>query len=211
MQPATPYRMTVAEYLELERNSEIRHEYHDGLVWEVDDPRRFPPRVPVRRATVAEYLAGERDSMGRHEFLNGGVFALPEPPAQHEQVLNAVATACREQLAGTGFACRVRPRVVTGTDGLITYPDLAIFDGEPRSFLSDMFSDPETVSNPVLVVDVLTSDRYDQEYIRRFDRYAVAESFREFVTIDLDDFLITQRWRRNGSWWLKDHRAPDEV
>lgn len=99
---------------------------HNGIVWEVDDPRRFPPRIPVRTATVEEYLASERSSNHRHEYLRGEVFLMGEPSPEHEAVLNNVAALITAQLAETRFQSRVRPHVAVGST-FITYPDMAIF------------------------------------------------------------------------------------
>jgi hypothetical protein len=137
--------MTVEEYLAFDRASgEIRYEYHDGLVWEVDDPRRFPPRGPARRATAAEYFAGERKGI-RHEYIRGEVFRLAETSPEHDRVLTNVVAAVERQLADTPFRTMVRPRI--DFDGMITYPDLAIF---PEQLVPSPL-DAETWSNPLAI------------------------------------------------------------
>jgi Uma2 family endonuclease len=197
MSSNTPYKMTLEEYRAFEETSEIRHEFHNGIVWEVDDPRRFPPRVPVRTATVAEYLTGEHSSNRRHEYLHGDVFLMSEPSPQHELVLGKVAMLVSAQLKGTCFQSYVRPRVAVGST-FITYPDMAIFDGEPSN-------------HPLVIIDVLDAGNPEDEcYITRLDYHATVESFREYLTVYSNQALVTQRVRGDdGGWWLRDHRGLD--
>ena len=55
------FSLSVAEYLELEATSEIRHEYYDGQVWPVGNPDNLPHLMagasPAHNRLVANLVA----------------------------------------------------------------------------------------------------------------------------------------------------------
>lgn len=93
-------------------------------------------------------------------------------------------------------------RVHIPATGLFTYPDIAVVCGKPE-FLPDETLD--TLTNPVLIVEVLspTTEGYDKGI--KFDNYRSLESLREYVLISQEAKRVTRYTKQaDGSWILMD-------
>jgi Uma2 family endonuclease len=77
-----------------------------------------------------------------------------------------------------------------------TYPDVVVVCGEPR-FMDGAL---DTLTNPALIVEVLspTTEAYDRG--EKFQHYRSIESLREYVLIAQDRVLM-ERFVREGEFW----------
>ena len=142
-----------------------------------------------------EYLAAERESTVRHEYLRGEVFAMAGGTPEHA----ALAMAIGVQL---GTALGKHPCSVFGSDlrvrveatDLSTYPDISVIcDHLERSKV-----DPNAVTNPVLLVEVLSdaTEAYDRG--EKFAHYRQIPSLREYVLVSQRRPMI-EVYRKNGA------------
>lgn len=155
--------------------------------------------------TFAEYIAIDEASEIKHEYVNGAVFAMAGGTLEHAQIAANVIGELRAQLRG-------RPCVVYTSDarvrvlatGLATYPDVTVVCGAIEC-------DPEnkhTVTNPVVLVEVLSDSTEGYDRKEKFSHYRRIPSLREYL-------LVSQRERRiehlsrndDGTWTLRDVTA----
>ncbi|MEZ4445882.1 MAG: Uma2 family endonuclease [Polyangiaceae bacterium] len=158
-------------------------------------------RVALRpRYTFAEYLELERMSRDvKHEYVAGEIYAMAGGSVEH----SALATA----LLGLLFAhLRGGPCRPHGSDlqlsirsaDVATYADAVVVcdpvERDPES--------PSHVTNPRVVVEVLspTTERYDREQKRLY--YQQVESLREYVLVAQDRRHV-EVWRREGEGWTQ--------
>jgi Uma2 family endonuclease len=138
--------------------------------------------VPAHRIhyTWSEYLAFEASSNVKHEYLGGQIYAMAGGTPEHAALAAAVIGLLFPQLrAGR---CRVHDadlRVRVRATGLATYPDVTVVCG-PREHDPD---DEHAVTNPTLIVEVLS--RSTEEYDRgdKFEHYKHLPSLREYVLV----------------------------
>lgn len=159
--------------------------------------------------SYADYLVMERSSPERHEFLRGEVHALAGGSPGH----SALAAAWIREL-GTALAgkpCRVFTsdlRVRIRETGLTTYPDVSVVCGRLETDLED----PDTILNPVLLVEILSasSEAYDRG--AKAAHYRRIPSLREYVLASQSEPLV-EVFRRNaeGRFELFEARADDPV
>ena len=157
-------------------------------------------RVALRpRYTFVEYLELERMSREvKHEYVEGEIYAMAGGSVEH----SALATA----LVGLLFAhLRGGPCRPHGSDlqlsiraaDVATYADAAVVcepvERDPES--------PSHVTNPRVVVEVLSpsTERYDREQKRLY--YQQLESLQEYVLIAQDSRRV-EVWRRDGEQWV---------
>jgi len=136
--------------------------------------------------TFAEFLQRERAGETKHEFLAGEIFAMAGGTIEHGRLAIKVAGELRAQLLG-------RPCEVLSSDVLVrvlatdlaTYPDLSVVCGRIET-------DPEdanTLTNPVVLVEVLSDGTEGYDRGEKFSHYRHIPSLREYV-------LVSQRRRR---------------
>ncbi len=147
--------------------------------------------------TPDEYLALERTARFRSEYLDGRIVAMTGASATHNTVAGNVYAELRGRLRGgpcRAFVSDMRVQIRGGRQ--YVYPDVVAVCGEPR-FMDGTL---DTLTNPALIVEVLspTTEAYDRG--EKFQQYRSIESLREYVLIAQDRVLV-ERFVRNGDFW----------
>lgn len=145
--------------------------------------------------TYAEYLALERDTDVRHEFVDGVAYAMAGGTPSHSR-LAAMATVA---LGGLLRASRGRCRVYN-SDGKIHvlargnshYPDVSVVCGR----LETAPDDPNAITNPTLVVEVLSEGTELYDRTRKFQSYQRIPSLRHYILI-VQGARQVEHYRRN--------------
>ena len=156
--------------------------------------------APVHAVHYAwrEYLALERASNIKHEYLDGQIYAMAGGTPAHAALQLAVPNLLFSQLR-TG-RCRalgsdLRIRVVA--TGLATYPDVTIICG-PRE------TDPEdenSVTNPTLLVEVLSPSTAVYDRGEKFAHYKRIPSLRQYVLVSPDEPRVEVWTRDDDAAW----------
>ena len=167
--------------------------------------------VPVHRCTVEEYLAREGDARERHEFYHGEVFAMSGGTPDHSLIISNVNRELGNVLKGR--PCRVYEsnlRVRVPRTSLYTYPDATVICGD-RQF-DPLDPRRETVTNPTLIVEVLSPSTETWDRGGKFQNYQQIESLREYVLVSSDKPLVETFRRQNAgsvAWIYVAAAGPD--
>ena len=157
--------------------------------------------------TYAEYVAVEESSEIKHEFVDGEMFAMSGGHPLHG-LLPARFIAILARNLGPGpcrtYSSDTRVFVADLNQGF--YPDLIVicgrFEQDPR--------DPQGVTNPAVVVEVLspTTEMWDRN--GKFESYRRLPSLRDYVLVTQERNRI-EHFARNddGSWTYRDLRDGD--
>lgn len=167
------------------------------------------------RMTYAEYLEFEQASDIKHEYLRGEVRALHRdeamegPPPEHAALIAAV-------IIELGNALRDRPcrvyasslRIRIDATELTTYPDASVVCGPVVTSKVDR----NAITNPLLIVEVLSDSTEAYDRGEKFDHYRRLPSLREYL-------LVSQRrpklesYRKNeqGIWMLSEAGAGETL
>jgi Uma2 family endonuclease len=102
-----------------------------------------------------------------------------------------------------GKPCRVYDsnlRVRVPATFFYTYPDVTVICGPPQ--IDSSAGPAETVTNPRLIVEVVsqTSEGYDRG--PKFDLYRAMESLQEYVLVTQDSARVETFYRQPGGSWL---------
>jgi Uma2 family endonuclease len=158
------------------------------------------------RYTYAEYLALEDSSNVKHEFLDGQIYALaggtPEHAALAASVIGLLFAGLR------GGRCRTYDadlRVRTPT-GLSTYPDVTVVCGPTERDRGD----GQAVTNPTLIVEVLS--RSTEEYDRgdKFEHYRSMPSLEQYVLVSHRERRL-EIWTRTADGWTSASAGEGDV
>ncbi len=161
-----------------------------------------------RRYTYSEYLALEAHANVRHEFFEGEIYAMAGGTPEHAAFCVNVSTAFNVQLRDRG--CRVHSsdlRIRVLETGLATYPDITVVCG--RAELDPV--DRNTITNPVVVVEVLSPGTAEYDRGEKLAQYQRIPSLREVVLVAHDERLI-EIWRREeGGAWIRSEARSGSI
>ncbi len=149
-----------------------------------------------KRMTFKEYVALEEKSDVRHEFDRGEVFAMAGGTPEHAALCAAATHALVGQLRG---ACRTFSealRVRTPTEKT-AYPDALVICGEVMRDPADR----NTVTNPTLIVEVLSESTEAYDRGKKFQHYRAVPSFAEYVLVASQGAPCIERFVKTGDVW----------
>ena len=162
----------------------------------------------AQRTRYADYLAAEEASAERHAFHDGEIFAMAGGTTLHALLANEFGRLIGNALVG-------RPCAATSADQRIhidadnaTYPDVAVLCPP----LQRPPSDPNAVSNPAVLVEVLSPSTEAWDRGGKFALYATLASLRHYVLVAQDCWRV-EHYRRedDGSWRLTVHGPGEHV
>ena len=134
--------------------------------------------------SIADYLARERDAHEKHEFRDGRIFLKPHTSPDHSLVTANVAGELGNLLKGkAGHVYDSNLRVCIPRTIFYTYPDATVICGMPAVDPND--SAGETVTNPKLIVEVLSPSTEAYDRGEKFARYRLLDSLEEYVLVSL--------------------------
>lgn len=148
--------------------------------------------VAHRRYTLQDFVALEEYSNVRHEFLRGQIYAMAGGTPEHglfaANVIGILTAALR------GRPCRVHTsdvRIRVSETGLDTYPDVSVVCGHAELDQEDR----NAITNPVLLVEVLSPSTAEYDLNEKLDHYKQLGSLREvlFVAHDAERLEVVSR------------------
>lgn len=160
--------------------------------------------------TFEEYLAHEVNARVKHEIRDGILVAMAGGSPEHSDVAGNVLTelmnAYRE-----GNPCRP-----SGSDQMVylpgpdtgAYPDVSAVCGQ-REFREEVKHGDRVITNPTLVVEVLSKSTAAYDQTRKFERYLTIPSLREYVLIDPSVPWVRVFSQDGADWRMQTVTDPD--
>jgi Uma2 family endonuclease len=150
-----------------------------------------------RSFTLEDYWAVELASPLRHEYVSGAIYAMAGGTPRHNEIAANVQYALRRALEDT--ACRpvgADQRIRT-LQGEYTYADVSVYCGRIDVAPSPP---PDTATNPVLVVEVLSGST------RVYDHGEKREMYQRIPTVQAIWLVEPERphvtvWSRTADGW----------
>jgi Uma2 family endonuclease len=155
--------------------------------------------LPKQKWTPEEYFEFESTSETKHEYFQGEIYAMSGGSLKHALIATNTSTALNIQLRKS--TCRVFQsdlRLQVAALGYYTYPDVFVVCGEPQYYEGRT----DTVTNPVLVVEVLSPSTESYDRGKKFQHYRTLESLQEYVVISQDAAHIERFTRQPDGDWL---------
>ncbi len=147
--------------------------------------------------TAEEYLAHEERAEHRSEFYRGEIFAMAGASANHNRVVRNLVTSLSNALSkGRCEAFASDLRLYVKREQLYTYPDVMVICGALQFAPGRL----DTVTNPVLIFEVLspTTEAYDRG--KKFEFYRTIETLHDYVLVDQDRMHV-EHFQRQGQFW----------
>jgi Uma2 family endonuclease len=163
---------------------------------------------PKPYITEEQYLAIEERVEQRSEYLRGEMFPVEFATIPHATVHRNLVLAVGVQLAGSGcqlFFNELRVRV--SATGLYTYPDIVVVCGK----LEVSEKDKNSVTNPKVIVEILSPTTADYDRGGKFVHYRSIPSFREYLLIAQDRMHVEHHTKLPDGGWLLHETSDGEA
>lgn len=154
--------------------------------------------LTVTHVTPEEYLAAERLSETRSEYLDGGVYPMIGGTVNHNRITINLVLELGTQLGSADCDVHAADLKVCLSDSRkFFYPDVMVICGGLQ-YHGDR---KDIVTNPALVVEVLSPSTEAFDRGAKFEAYRTVESLKEYVLVSQDKPLVEQYVRNgDGSW-----------
>lgn len=166
--------------------------------------------APRHRYTYAEYLAYERDSGLKHEFDDGEILAMAGGSRRHNALASRMSAALEAGRNAGCVAFQSDQKVRILATGKATYPDASLVCGQIEGDPADPTG--ATITNPVLVVEVLSPSTEADDRGGKWQQYQTIPSLQEYVLVSQGEARI-ECYRRlaTGGWEYTDVTAGTVV
>jgi Uma2 family endonuclease len=162
------------------------------------------------KATPEEYLAHEERAEYKSEYYDGDIRMMAGGTREHSTIAVNVVVAL-------GNAMKNRPctvlnsdmRLLISTAGSYTYPDAMVICGK----IELQPGRKDVVTNPVVIVEVLSPSTREHDRVTKFKLYRQIESLREYVMVDSERMIvfILRREVDSNKWAYEVLNTPGEV
>jgi Uma2 family endonuclease len=149
-----------------------------------------------------DYIAADEADSGKLERLHGEIYAVAGGSPAHAHLIGNVQGILHRLLKTT--PCRSASselRVLLPEDDA-AYPDATVWCGTPE------FRDGTTLTNPTVVVEVLSPSNASWDRTGKLELYRGVGSMRHVVLVDHASWHVSVVSRRDDGTWTYDAAGP---
>ncbi len=155
--------------------------------------------APIPRLSVEEYLAADRLAEEKCEYYDGEAFPVVAASIAHARIVPRLSHCLLTALSNSPCYPMASLRVRVSRTKYV-YPDIAVVCGKAE--ITDEHND--TLTNPKLIVEVLSHTTMDFDMGSKFHMYCNLPSFEEYVLVhQLEPKIEVRRRASDGSWVLR--------
>lgn len=154
--------------------------------------------APAPRVSREEYFSLDASSETKVEYYDGVTLAMAGASPRHNLVAGNVHEALRRGLRPRAcYVAQSDQRTTLATTQAWVYPDVVVscaprFEG-PR---------PQSLANPELVVEVLSSSTEQHDLTAKLAHYRATETIQEIVFVHLSERLVEHHRRVQRDQWM---------
>ena len=162
------------------------------------------------KISYAQYLAHEHESEVKHAFHDGEIYAMAGGTRHHGAIALAFASELRGSMNAGACGCTVynsdvrvslRARHSMYPDAMVACPPI-----ESPSH------DADAVSNPVVILEVLSPTTADWDLAGKFELYREFTSLRHYLVAHADTWRVMHFERQaDGRWIMGEHGAGSVI
>ncbi len=152
--------------------------------------------------TWNEYIAADEADPGRLERLHGEIYVMARgSPARAHLIANVQGLLYMKLRGATCQSTSSEQRVLLPEDDA-AYPDATVWCGKPE------FRDGKTLTNPTVVVEVLSPSNASWDRTGKLELYRGVASMRHVVLVDHASWHVSVVSRRDDGTWSYDAAGP---
>lgn len=155
--------------------------------------------LKIGKVSIEEYLAIESAATEKYEYHDGQIYAMAGGTYEHGLICGNIFAEIRSSLIARDSPCiamssEIKLHVVAENSFL--YPDTMVVCEE----VEKSETEPNAVTNPVLVIEVLSKSTATYDRGDKFFLYRQIASLQEYVLIEQDKAQI-EIYKREGLLW----------
>ncbi|HAC61992.1 MAG TPA: hypothetical protein DCF68_00285 [Cyanothece sp. UBA12306] len=155
-------------------------------------------QLPEKVYTPREYLVLEEQAEIRHEFINGEIISMAGGTTNHNEVVTNLCLLLKPLLRQRGGRVYTENvRLWIPKHNIFTYPDVMVIASNPIYYQENQ----TTVTNPVVIFEVLSNSTRDYDQGRKFGFYRSIGSLQEYVLVDPENLLVMIYCRGIAKEW----------
>jgi Uma2 family endonuclease len=159
--------------------------------------------------SLEAYFKSEEKSLTKNEYHDGIVIPMAGAKLKHNLLAQKTAYLIQNFIEEKAFDYKVSnsdTKIRIEEFNKIVYPDAVVICETPQYFNKR----EDTITNPLVVVEVLSTSTSRYDRTTKFELYRTLESFKEYVLIYQDRRHVAV-WtkQKDGSWLPKDYIGED--
>jgi len=156
-------------------------------------------QLEQRRYTREEYLALEETAEYKSEYRDGQIVPMAGGTTNHNKIAGNLYVNLRAAFKEDNYEVFIGDvRLWIPRYNIYTYPDVMIIEGKPVY----QGKGTTTVTNPSIVIEVLSSSTSSYDKGKKFRYYRSLPSLKEYILIDQYSFFVEQFSKIEDNKWL---------
>ncbi|WNZ43965.1 Uma2 family endonuclease [Leptolyngbya boryana CZ1] len=162
-----------------------------------------------RRYSPEEYLELETEAEARSEYLDGKIIPMTGGTPNHNRIAKNVSQAVDSAIGDQDYESFMTDlRLWIPKQRIFTYPDVMVVKGS----LEYLEKRKDTITNPVVIVEVLSDSTKNYDRGEKFEFYRTVESFQEYILIDQYKIHVEQFSKTgNRKWQLEEYEDENDT
>jgi Uma2 family endonuclease len=151
-------------------------------------------------SSFQDFLEWEQQQEERYEYTEGQVFAMSGGTYNHSVVAQSIGAALMNGIKVSGKNCTVANcdlKVFIEAFESSCYPDVMVVCGSPEFHKKNQ----SVITNPLLIVEVLSSATASYDRGTKFMKYRSLPSFREYLLVAQDEPKVESWTKKEENLW----------
>ena len=165
-------------------------------------------KVVTAYYTPEEYLELEEKADDKNEYRDGEIISMTGGTTNHNKLALNLATSLNVALNDLDYDIYIGdvklwiPRYQE-----FTYPDVMVIEGQPVYYSANT----TIVTNPVLIVEVLSKSTKDYDRGDKFLYYRSIPEFKEYILIDQTKYYVMQYVKTSENQWILTENETEDA
>jgi len=153
----------------------------------------------LQKLTIEEYLEIEQSSDNKYEYHDGYIYGMAGGTVNHGRISTNISREIGNNLIKKGSSCEIfnsDVKLHIQKENRYVYPDGMVVCGDLQ--YSEDYK--EAITNPILIIEVLSKSTADYDRGDKFFFYQQIKSLQEYILIEQDKMQIDIYSRRKNLW-----------
>ena len=166
-------------------------------------------KVVTAYYTPEEYLELEEKADDKNEYRDGEIISMTGGTTNHNKLALNLATGLNVALNDLDYEIYIGDvKLWIPRYREFTYPDVMVIEGQPIYYSTNT----TIVTNPVLIVEVLSKSTKDYDRGDKFLYYRSIPEFKEYILIDQTKYYVMQYVKTSENQWiLTEYETEDAI
>jgi Uma2 family endonuclease len=169
------------------------------------------PKSSHRLVSLEKYFQAEESALYKSEYHNGKIIKMAGGTVLHDNLGSRFIYLLTDFVERNDFSY-----LINGSDtkirieayNKVVYSDALVICEKPQYYANRK----DTITNPLLIVEVLSDSTEDFDRTLKFDYYRTLESFKEYVLVHQDQMLVSVfSKQKDQSWVIRDFVGNEAI